>query len=118
MEIGNCQPLAGYKEPKPVVFVSFYPEESDDYDELKKALGKLHLTDSALVFDADFSEVLGRGFKGGFLGRLHFEITAERLAREFKINTVHSFPSVSYRIKTKNSGWSIINNPRDFPDDY
>ena len=116
--------LPGYKEPKPVVFVSFYPEESDDYDELKKALGKLHLTDSALVFDADFSEVLGRGFKGGFLGRLHFEITAERLAREFKINTVHSFPSVAYRVRRKarpgekDFDWELITNPKDFPDDY
>ena len=90
--------LPGYQEPQPVVFVSFYPEEADDYEDLKSALGKLKLNDSALKFEPDFNEFLGRGFKGGFLGRLHFEITAERLEREFQITTVHSFPSVAYRV--------------------
>lgn len=110
---GEAPALVGYKEPKPVVFVSFYPEEGDKYDELKQALGKLRLTDSALTFEADSSEFLGRGFKGGFLGKLHFEITAERLEREFKIPTVHSFPSVAYKVDGK-----LITNPKDFPDDY
>lgn len=110
---GEAPPLVGYKEPKPVVFVSFYPEEGDKYDELKQALGKLRLTDSALTFEADASEFLGRGFKGGFLGKLHFEITAERLEREFKIPTVHSFPSVAYKVDGK-----LITNPKDFPNDY
>lgn len=108
----GAKPLAGYSEPRPVVFVSFYPEEGDQYDEFKQALGKLRLTDSSLTLEADASEVLGRGFKGGFLGRLHFEIAAERLAREFKIETVHSFPSVAYKVDGK-----IITNPKDFPDD-
>ncbi len=107
------QALAGYAEPRPVVFVSFYPEESDQYDEFKQALAKLRLTDSSLTIEPDSSEVLGRGFKGGFLGRLHFEIAAERLAREFKIETVHSFPSVAYKVDGK-----IITNPKDFPNDY
>lgn len=110
---GEAPALVGYKEPKPVVFVSFYPEEGDKYDELKQALGKLRLTDSALTFEADSSEFLGRGFKGGFLGKLHFEITAERLEREFKIPTVHSFPSVAYKVDGK-----LITNPKDFPNDY
>lgn len=109
--------LEGYKEPKPVVFVSFYPEESDEYDEFKYALGKLRLSDSAMTLEPDASEVLGRGFKGGFLGRLHFEIAAERLLREFKIETVHSFPSVAYRVKQKGV-WETITNPKDFPNDY
>lgn len=112
----NIAPLQGFKVPKPVVFVSFYPAESDEYDELKKALGKLRLNDSAIQFEPDQNEVLGRGFKGGFLGQLHFEIAAERLAREFNIETVHSFPSVEYHVKTKD-GEKIINNPKDFPDD-
>jgi len=111
------KPLLGYKEPQAVVFVSFYPEESDDYENLKQALAKLRLTDASLNFEPDTSEVLGRGFKGGFLGRLHFEITAERLSKEFKINTVHSFPSVSYKI-IKNKEEIIINNPKDFPNDF
>ncbi len=110
---GDAPALVGYKEPKPVVFVSFYPEEGDKYDELKQALGKLRLTDSALTFEADSSEFLGRGFKGGFLGKLHFEITSERLEREFKIPTVHSFPSVAYKVDGK-----LVTNPKDFPNDY
>ena len=120
----KAKPLVGYREPKPVVFVSFYPEESDEYDEFKRALGKLKLTDSAITFEPDTSEVLGRGFKGGFLGRLHFEIASERLSREFGIETVNSFPSVAYRVirrqvkSDKGQGWETITNPKDFPDDY
>jgi GTP-binding protein LepA len=122
----EAKQLAGYREPKPVVFVSFYPEESDKYDEFKRALGKLKLTDSAITFEPDTSEVLGRGFKGGFLGRLHFEIAAERLSREFGIETVNSFPSVAYRVKPKimkqelgtKEDWRLITNPKDFPNDY
>ncbi|MEE8131934.1 MAG: translation elongation factor 4 [Candidatus Paceibacterota bacterium] len=105
--------LPGYEEPKPVVFVSFYPEESDDFEDLKKALQKLKLNDSALKFEPDFNEVLGRGFKGGFLGKLHFEITAERLEKEFKIRTINSFPSVAYKL-----GDIFISNPKDLPDDF
>lgn len=132
--------LAGYKDPQPVVFVSFYPEENDDYDDLKSAFGKLKLNDSALKFEADFNEFLGRGFKTGFLGKLHFEITAERLEKEFDIRTVHSFPSVAYRVRLKEpaqtsasknaeilrgsafnlreSEWITVSNPKDFPLDY
>ena len=135
----NCQNLAmpDFREPQPVVFVSFYPEESDDYENLKQALSKLKLTDAALIFEPDTSEMLGRGFKGGFLGRLHFEITAERLEKEFNIRTVHSFPSVAYRVRPRGStqiniqrrsaqintqisadNLLSITNPKDFPDDY
>ena len=113
-----CAPLPGYAEPKPVVFVSLYPEESDKYDEFKQALNKLRLSDAALTLEADQSEVLGRGFKGGFLGRLHFEIAVERLAREFHIATIHSFPSVAYQIKRKQGeDWTVVTNPKDFADD-
>lgn len=116
IRIGEGDLLPGYKEPQPVVFVSFYPEDPTEYDNLKQALGKLRLTDSALSFEPETSEVLGRGFKGGFLGRLHFEIAAERLDKEFDIETVHSFPSVEYRVKIKGE-WQLIHNPKDFPDD-
>lgn len=115
--ISDYQPLPGYAEPRPVVYVSFYPEDSNQYEQLKQSIGHLQLNDAALRFEPDFSEILGRGFKGGFLGRLHFEITAERLAREFKIETVHSFPSVAYQIKIQNNGWLTITNPKDFPID-
>lgn len=132
---GEDLALPGYQDVSPVVFVSFYPEDASDYDDFVKALSKLRLSDSALVFEPDKSEVLGRGFKGGFLGRLHFEIVSERIEREFDIETISSFPSVAYRVKIRNSDpsahstssgqassgrddWTIVNNPKDFPDDY
>ncbi len=123
--------LPGYKEPKPVVFVSFYPDNADEYDELKKSLERLSLNDASFTFEPDFNEVLGRGFKGGFLGKLHFEIISQRLEKEFGIKTITSFPSVAYKIKTKRvtrtfhgiskpdeQGYSLILNPRDLPDEY
>lgn len=118
--IQDYQPLAlpGYQNPQPVVFVSFYPEEADDYENLKMALGKLKLNDSALKFEPDFNEFLGKGFKGGFLGRLHFEITAERIEREFSLRTINSFPSVSYKVKKRNGEWMDVDTPKDFPEDY
>ena len=109
--------LPGYKEPKPVVFVSFYPEDNDDYELLKKSLEKLKLNDSALAIEPDQNEVLGRGYKVGFLGRLHFEITAERLRREYKVDTVSTFPSVIYRVKTK-KGWQTVIKPEELPTEY
>jgi GTP-binding protein LepA len=109
--------LADYQEPQPVVFVSFYPQDNNDFDNLKQALAKLQLNDSSLVFEPDSSELLGRGFQSGFLGQLHFEIIAERLAKEFGLETVQSFPSVQYRVKTR-SGMQDINSPKDFPDEY
>lgn len=117
----------GYRRPNPVVFVSLYPADASRFAELRQALGRLRLTDASLTFEPDVSDVLGRGFKGGFLGRLHFEITVERLKREFRVETVHSFPSVEYRVKLKSSGprpasrdgeWISIRNPREFPDEY
>ena len=110
-------PLPGYREPQPVVFVSFYPHEAGRYDELKSALSRLRLTDSALTFEPDMSEVLGRGFKCGFLGRLHFEIIAERVSREFNLEILTSFPSVAYRVRRAGRE-TVIYNPKDFPDDY
>ena len=107
--------LPGYDEPKPVVFVSFYPEANDNYEELKIAFGKLKLNDSALNIESDFNEVLGRGFKVGFLGKLHFEITTERLEKEFGVKTINTFPSVAYKLKT-DKNYIIVKNPADMPD--
>ncbi|MBI2591840.1 MAG: elongation factor 4, partial [Candidatus Brennerbacteria bacterium] len=109
--------LIDYKNPQPVVFVSFYPEEADDYEKLKKSLQKLRLNDSALQFEPDYNEMLGRGFKTGFLGKFHFEITTERLDREFKIKTVQSFPSVAYQVKKDNKIF-IVTNAQQIPLDY
>jgi GTP-binding protein LepA len=116
--VSGGQALPGFKIPSPVVFVSLYPAESDDYDNLKIALHKLHLQDSSFSIAADDSEVLGRGFQCGFLGRLHFEIVVQRLDREFGLNVVNSFPSVAYRVKLKSGAWVTIERARDFPADY
>ena len=113
----SYQSLTGYKEPKPVVFVSFYPEEGNDHELLKRGLQKLKLNDSSLTVDPDQNEVLGRGFKIGFLGRLHFEITAERLSREFGISIMNTFPSVVYRVKVKGADIEII-KPEDLPENF
>lgn len=109
--------LEGYRPARPVVFVSFYPEDNDDYDPLKRGLQKLKLNDSALSIEPDQNEVLGRGFKVGFLGRLHFEITSERLRREFNVSTVNTFPSVMYRVKVRDR-WIDIVKPEELPQEY
>ncbi len=109
--------LAGFKIPQPVVFVSLYPGLENDYEDLKNGLNKLKLNDAALSFSPDSSQVLGRGFRSGFLGRLHFEITVERLKREFGLELINSFPSVVYEIKSR-EGEKIVEDPKDFPDDY
>jgi len=107
--------LPGYREPKPVVFVSFFPGAADDYDKLKKCFQKLKLNDSALHMEPDQNEVLGRGLKVGFLGRLHFEIATERLKREFGLAVINTFPSVRYRVETANGPIEIV-KPEDLPE--
>ena len=110
--------LPGFQVPSPVVFVSLYPDEGDDYENLKAAIYKLHLHDSSFSIIPTVSDALGRGFQCGFLGRLHFEIVAQRLEREFGIKVVNSFPSVAYRVKLPEGKWVVIENPKDFPQDY
>ena len=95
------KPLSGYRKPKPMVFASFFPENAEDYDLLKDALGKLKLTDASLVYEPESSAGLGRGFRLGFLGMLHVEITSERLRREFGLSLIISTPSVEYEVKLR-----------------
>lgn len=106
--------LPGYEEARPVVFVSFYPEDADEHELLTKALEKLKLNDAALSIKPDQNEMLGRGYQVGFLGRLHFEIATERLRREFNVRVITTFPSVAYRVKIKNE-WEVIQSAEDFP---
>ncbi len=94
--------LPGYKEPRPMVFASVFPENPDDFENLKVALSKLKLSDAALIFEPETKELLGRGFRCGFLGTLHAEIISERLRREFNLNLIVSAPSVVYRVINKN----------------
>jgi len=96
------EPLSGYKEPRPMVFASFFPEKSEDYDPLKDALSKLKLTDASLVYEPESSAGLGRGFRLGFLGMLHVEIISERLKREFGLSLIITSPSVEYAVKMQN----------------
>jgi len=113
---GTVNPLPGYQEPKPMVFASLYPENPDDFDVLKIALGKLKLNDPALVFEQEMKEALGRGFNCGFLGTLHIEIISERLQREFGLNLVISTPSVVYKIKDNKDKEIFIHSASDWPD--
>lgn len=96
---GASAALPGYRQPEPVVFIAFYPDESTSFDDLERALAKLRLNDAALSVSPDSNEALGRGLKVGFLGQLHFEITAGRLQREFGLSVLTSFPSIAYRVK-------------------
>lgn len=91
--------LPGYKEPKPMVYASFYPTEGKDFNFLRDALSKLKLNDAALTFEPETSEALGRGFRCGFLGMLHLEIAKERLQREFDVGLVVTTPSVLYKVE-------------------
>lgn len=97
----NADPLRGYREPAPVVFISFYPDGKTNFEDLKKAVERLQLNDPALNFEPDANEALGRGIKVGFLGELHFEITSDRLAREFGLEFLTSFPTIAYRVREK-----------------
>ena len=111
----EAKPLPGYKELNPVVFVSFYPEDTDDYNLLRDSLDRIRLTDPALTFEPEFKEVLGRGFRCGFLGSLHAEIISERLHREFDLNLVITSPSVVYKIIDGKGGEMTIMSPADWP---
>jgi GTP-binding protein LepA len=107
--------LPGYREPAPVVFISFYPDGDTKFDDLKRGFEKLRLNDAALSFEPDSNEALGRGLKVGFLGQLHFEIISSRLEREYNLQFLTSFPSIAYRVQDKGQIF-VIKQPQDFPD--
>jgi GTP-binding protein LepA len=107
----------GYMEPLPVVWASIFPEDADDFAELKLALGKLKLSDSAFSFEEESSGTLGRGFRCGFLGMLHLEIITERLKREFNLVLVITTPSITYEVLLMNGKKEKIYSPYFFPDD-
>ena len=111
-----AQQLPGYKKVTPMVFSSFYPVENDDYPNLKHALEKLSLNDSAISFQAENSPALGFGFRCGFLGLLHMEIIQERLEREYQIQLIATTPSVLYRVHLKNNQIKEVNNPSSLPE--
>ncbi len=108
--------LPGFEETKPMVFAGLYPVESHLHAELRDALEKLRLNDSAFTFEPESSAALGFGFRCGFLGLLHLEIVQERLEREFEFNLITTAPSVLYEV-TKKSGAAVeVDNPAKWPD--
>jgi GTP-binding protein LepA len=107
----------GYLNPQPVVWASVYPESQDDFNQLRMALGRLKLSDSAFSFEEESSGALGRGYRCGFLGMLHLEIITERLKREFDLNLVVTTPSITYYVTLKNGKRETIYSPHLFPND-
>jgi GTP-binding protein LepA len=109
-------PLAGYREPKPMVYSGLFPSEGDDFGRLREALEKLRLNDSALAYEPETSRALGFGFRCGFLGLLHMEIVRERLEREYDLDLVATAPSVAYRVVLSDGSTKEIRGPHELPD--
>jgi GTP-binding protein LepA len=109
--------LPGYRPAKPMVFVSFYPVDADDYGELRDALEKLQLNDASLHYQPETSQALGYGFRCGFLGLFHVEIIQERLEREYDMDIVAIAPSVEYEVVMMNDETITIKSPVDLPEE-
>jgi GTP-binding protein LepA len=111
----QLKPLAGFHEVKPMVFSGLYPIDADDYNDLKEALEKLRLNDSAFTFEPETSNALGFGFRCGFLGLLHMDVVQERLEREYNLSLITTAPSVIYKV-TKTDGEKLsVDNPAQLP---
>jgi GTP-binding protein LepA len=117
---GASAPLTGYREPRPMVYSGLYPVDGSDYPDLRDALDKLQLNDAALTYEPETSVALGFGFRSGFLGLLHMEITRERLEREFDLDLISTSPNVVYRVITEETApgdpGKVVTNPSDWPD--
>ncbi|MBN9240663.1 MAG: elongation factor 4 [Micrococcales bacterium 70-64] len=107
--------LAGYTDPKPMVFSGLYPIDGSDYPVLREALDKLKLSDASLNYEPETSVALGFGFRCGFLGLLHLEIVTERLEREFGLDLISTAPSVTYEVMTEDKKHYTVTNPSEFP---
>jgi GTP-binding protein LepA len=113
---GATQALTGYREPKPMVYSGLYPVDGSDYPNLRDALERLQLNDAALTWEPETSVALGFGFRCGFLGLLHMEITRERLEREFDLDLISTAPNVVYRVVKDDGTEIVVTNPSDWPD--
>jgi GTP-binding protein LepA len=114
---GGVVALQGYREVRPMVYAGIFPEQGDEYGQLRDAMDRLKLNDAALMFEPEHSPALGYGFRCGFLGMLHLEILKERLSREFTIDLVVTLPSVAYRIyKAGVSEYEVVKGALDLPD--
>ncbi|HWE54367.1 MAG TPA: translation elongation factor 4 [Acidimicrobiales bacterium] len=113
---GATEPLAGYEDPKPMVFCGLYPIEGDDFANLREALEKMRLNDASVTYEPETSGALGFGFRCGFLGLLHMEIVRERLEREFDLSLIATAPSVEYRAHLTDGTSMDVHNPSEMPE--
>jgi GTP-binding protein LepA len=112
---GATEALTGYREPRPMVYSGLYPVDGSDYPELREALDKLQLNDAALTYEPETSTALGFGFRCGFLGLLHLEITRDRLEREAGLDLISTAPNVVYRVVLDDGSEMTVTNPSDWP---
>ena len=115
-QVSQTRPLSGYKTVKPFVYAGFFPVSNEDYQDLKDAIEKISLSDSALVFEPENSPVLGFGVRIGFLGLLHMDIIKERLEREYGLELVLTNPSTDYQVILKNGQELTVKSAADLPD--
>ena len=113
---GTATPLPGFKPAQQVVFCGLFPVDAALFEDLREALGKLHLNDASFTYETESSAALGFGFRCGFLGLLHLEIVRERLEREFNLDLITTAPSVIYHIYMNNGTMKELHNPADMPD--
>ncbi|WHT20870.1 translation elongation factor 4 [Crossiella sp. CA-258035] len=112
---GATEALSGYREPQPMVYAGLYPLDGSDYPDLREALDKLRLNDAALTYEPETSAALGFGFRCGFLGLLHLEITRDRLEREFGLELISTAPNVVNRVVMEDGAEHVVTNPSDWP---
>jgi GTP-binding protein LepA len=112
----TAEALAGYKEPKPMVYSGLFPVNNNEFEDLREALGKLKLNDSSFTFQPEVSDGLGFGFRCGFLGMLHREIIQQRLERDCELNLVQTAPNVTYEVLKRDGTVLTLHGPQDVPD--
>ena len=112
---GATVPLGGYREPRPMVYSGLYPLDGSEYPLLRDALDKLRLNDAALTYEPETSAALGFGYRCGYLGLLHLEITRDRLEREFGLDLISTAPNVVYHITMEDGADHVVTNPSDWP---
>ena len=112
---GASEPLEGFEEVKPMVYSGLFPVSQEDFPTLRESLEKLQLNDASLTWEPETSVALGFGFRCGFLGLLHMEITRTRLEREFDLDLISTAPSVTYRVVSEDGTEQLVHNPSDWP---